>query len=285
MKKSFVTFCAFVLLATQASVAGAATVEKEEKQFQYKHIFDYYKQDVQSSLIANFPNLQYLKDMIEELNIKEKARIEAREKAKAEAKAKAKVEAEAKVKAKAKEKEKEKAKVAVEEKANVGANDHSSSNSNAQSSNHTNNAKSSKPTNTTSNNSSETTASTVTQFELQVVELTNQERQKAGVAPLSIDTPLMNAAREKSQNMKDYNYFSHTSPNLGSPFDRLKALGISYRAAAENIAKGQSSPEEVVKSWMNSQGHRENILNEQFTHIGVGYVKEGHIWTQQFIQK
>ena len=84
--------------------------------------------------------------------------------------------------------------------------------------------------------------------------------------------------------MKDKNYFSHTSPTFGSPFDRLKALGISYTAAGENIAKGQRTAQEVVTAWMNSEGHRANILDAKFTHIGVGYVKDGNIWTQQFIQ-
>lgn len=127
--------------------------------------------------------------------------------------------------------------------------------------------------------------SEVDQIEAAVVELTNKEREKAGLAPLQMDTALMAAAREKSQDMKDNNYFSHTSPTFGSPFDRLKALGISYQAAGENIAKGQRTAEEVVTAWMNSEGHRANILDEKFTHIGVGFVQDGSIWTQQFIKK
>ncbi|MEK4129895.1 CAP domain-containing protein [Solibacillus sp. FSL W8-0474] len=125
----------------------------------------------------------------------------------------------------------------------------------------------------------------VAAFEEKVVELTNVERTKNGLKALQIDRPLMAAAREKSQDMKDNNYFSHTSPTFGSPFDRMKALKISYKAAGENIAKGQKSPEQVVEAWMNSAGHRANILDKNFTHIGVGYVKNGHIWTQQFIKK
>ena len=85
--------------------------------------------------------------------------------------------------------------------------------------------------------------------------------------------------------MKDNGYFSHTSPTYGSPFDMMKSFGISYRSAAENIAKGQSTPQQVVNAWMNSQGHRANILNKNYTHIGVGYVKSGNIWTQMFISK
>ena len=75
--------------------------------------------------------------------------------------------------------------------------------------------------------------------------------------------------------MQTKNYFSHTSPTYGSPFDMMKAYGISYKSAGENIAMGQRSPEEVVQAWMNSQGHRENIMNPNFTHIGVGHVATG----------
>ncbi|HBJ00567.1 MAG TPA: hypothetical protein DDY89_06285, partial [Lysinibacillus sp.] len=99
------------------------------------------------------------------------------------------------------------------------------------------------------------------------------------------DDKLMAAAREKSQDMQSNNYFSHTSPTFGSPFDRMKALGIAYKSAGENIAQGQRSPQEVVQAWMDSPGHRANILNGKFTHIGVGYVKSGNYWTQQFITK
>ena len=90
-------------------------------------------------------------------------------------------------------------------------------------------------------------------------------------------------ARYKSQDMKDNKYFSHTSPVYGSPFDMMKNFGINYRTAAENIAKGQATPQAVVNAWMNSSGHRANILNPSFTKIGVGYVKSGNYWTQMFI--
>ena len=128
-------------------------------------------------------------------------------------------------------------------------------------------------------------SSSVDAIEAAVVELTNAERAKAGLQPLKTYAPLMNSARVKSQDMKDKNYFSHTSPTYGSPFDQMKSLGISYTAAGENIAKGQKTAEEVVTAWMNSEGHRANILNANYTHIGVGYVKDGNIWTQQFIKQ
>lgn len=123
------------------------------------------------------------------------------------------------------------------------------------------------------------------EFEVQVVELTNEERTKAGLQPLAIDEELSRVAREKSQDMATSGYFDHTSPNYGSPFDMMRSFGISYRTAGENIAKGQRTPEEVVNAWMNSQGHRENIMNPNFTHIGVGFVETGNHWTQMFIGK
>lgn len=118
-----------------------------------------------------------------------------------------------------------------------------------------------------------------------MVELTNKERAKQGLKALSVDSKLSKSARAKSQDMKDKNYFSHTSPTYGSPFDQMKQFGITYKSAGENIAQGQRSPQEVVTAWMNSEGHRANILNKSYTHIGVGYVKSGNYWTQQFIGK
>ncbi|MFP7478220.1 CAP domain-containing protein [Terribacillus saccharophilus] len=122
-------------------------------------------------------------------------------------------------------------------------------------------------------------------FEQQVVDLTNKEREKAGLQPLKADAELSKVARAKSQDMADNGYFDHNSPTYGSPFDMMKSFGISYKTAGENIAQGQKTPEEVVEAWMNSQGHRENILNADYTNIGVGYVENGNYWTQQFIGK
>ena len=83
--------------------------------------------------------------------------------------------------------------------------------------------------------------------------------------------------------MHDLGYFSHTSPTYGSPFDMMKSFGISYRAAGENIAKGQTTPAAVVNAWWNSAWHRQNMLNASYTQIGVGYVADGKYWTQMFI--
>ena len=128
-------------------------------------------------------------------------------------------------------------------------------------------------------------AKSLSEFEQRVVELTNAERTKQGLSALQIDTELSKVARIKSEDMQKNNYFDHNSPTYGSPFEMMKKFGISYKSAGENIAQGQRTPEEVVQAWMNSTGHRANILNSGFTHIGVGYVESGNYWTQQFITK
>lgn len=128
-------------------------------------------------------------------------------------------------------------------------------------------------------------SSQVSAFEQQVIDLTNQERAKNGLPALNLDAQLSKAARAKSVDMQTNKYFSHTSPTYGSPFDMMKQFGVSYRGAGENIAMGQRSPQEVVNSWMNSSGHRANILNKSFTHIGVGHAANGNYWTQMFITK
>ena len=125
----------------------------------------------------------------------------------------------------------------------------------------------------------------ISAIEQAVLDLTNAERQKAGLQPLQADRNLMNSARQKSTDMASNNYFSHTSPTYGSPFDQMKANGVTYKSAAENIAMGQRTAEEVVKGWMESPGHRQNILTPEFTHIGIGFDQNGNYWTQQFIQK
>lgn len=120
-------------------------------------------------------------------------------------------------------------------------------------------------------------------FESEVVRLVNIERKREGLGELKHNWQLSRVARYKSEDMRDRGYFSHTSPTYGSPFQMIKNFGISYRTAGENIAKGQQTPEAVVKAWMNSPGHRKNILNPSFTEIGVGYTEQGNYWTQMFI--
>ena len=122
----------------------------------------------------------------------------------------------------------------------------------------------------------------VSEYESEVIRLVNEQRAKYGLKALAADPELCRVARIKSQDMADNRYFSHTSPVYGAPFDMMRSFGIKYRAAGENIACGQRTPEEVVAAWMRSQGHRANILNASFTKIGVGYVSNGSYWTQMF---
>ncbi|WP_018924771.1 CAP domain-containing protein [Salsuginibacillus kocurii] len=124
------------------------------------------------------------------------------------------------------------------------------------------------------------------EFQAEVIELTNQEREAQGLEPLETHVELSDVATVKSEDMRDNDYFSHDSPTYGSPFDLMDHYGVNYRTAAENIAAGQMSPEQVVEGWMNSDGHRQNIMNAEFTHIGVGYAEGGsqnHYWTQLFL--
>jgi uncharacterized YkwD family protein/spore coat assembly protein SafA len=125
-------------------------------------------------------------------------------------------------------------------------------------------------------------------IENQVITLTNQERAKNGLKPLVANWELSRVARYKATDMRDKNYFSHTSPTYGDPFTMMKNFGIAYSAAAENIAAGQTTPAEVVQAWMNSPGHRANILNSTYTQIGVGYAQGGsqrYYWVQMFIRR
>ena len=123
----------------------------------------------------------------------------------------------------------------------------------------------------------------VLDYEKEVVRLANEIRVKNGLKELTYDWELSRVARYKSQDMKDNRYFSHTSPTYGSPFQMIKNFGLSYRSAGENIAKGYKTPQAVVNGWMNSSGHRANILNASYNRIGVGYVANGNYWTQMFI--
>lgn len=125
---------------------------------------------------------------------------------------------------------------------------------------------------------------TLTDVEAQVLTLVNQVRVKNGLSELQGDDNNLNkSARAKSKDMSENNYFSHQSPTLGSPFDQMRTFGVNYKSAGENIAQGQKTAQSVMDDWMNSSGHRANILNKQFTHCGVGYVN-GY-WVQQFVGK
>lgn len=121
--------------------------------------------------------------------------------------------------------------------------------------------------------------------ERQMFDLVNQERVNAGVKPLAWDDRLVPVARAHSAEMFRLKYFSHQSPVSGSPFDRLKAAGITYTSAGENLAYAQSVAV-AHRGLMDSQGHRENILRAEFTHIGIGVVSAGaygRMFTQLFV--
>lgn len=124
--------------------------------------------------------------------------------------------------------------------------------------------------------------------EKEMLNYINEERAKAGLAPLKVDPELSRVARIKSQDMVDNGYFSHVSPTYGSPFEMMKSFGIKYRAAGENIARNSSVLKAHV-ALMNSEGHRKNILSKTFTHIGIGIVDNkgvgGITVTQMFIAK
>ncbi|AUS96893.1 hypothetical protein CDQ84_01945 [Clostridium thermosuccinogenes] len=124
-------------------------------------------------------------------------------------------------------------------------------------------------------------------LENEVIRLVNAERSKRGLQTLTANWELSRVARYKSQDMANKGYFSHTSPTYGSPFAMMESFGIRYSAAGENIAKGQRTPQEVMNSWMNSPGHRSNILSPSYTQIGVGVAKDSagrYYWTQMFIK-
>ena len=122
--------------------------------------------------------------------------------------------------------------------------------------------------------------------EEQILALVNAERLNNGLTPVALNWQVSRAARAKSEDMRDNDYFSHNSPAYGSPFDMLRKFHIPFRSAGENIAKGQRTAEHVMRAWMDSDGHRKNILNPDFTEIGVGYSEKNGttFWTQIFIQ-
>ncbi|GAA6406244.1 CAP domain-containing protein [Blautia hominis] len=120
-------------------------------------------------------------------------------------------------------------------------------------------------------------------FVQQVVNLVNQERAKAGLSPVTADTSIQAAAQVRAKEIEKS--FSHTRPDGSSFSTALTQQGVTYRGSGENIAWGQKTPEQVMNGWMNSEGHRANILNKNFTKIGVGYHQNAsgtNYWTQLF---
>jgi uncharacterized protein YkwD len=124
-------------------------------------------------------------------------------------------------------------------------------------------------------------------FETELLKLTNLERQKAGLSPLKLSPRLTRSAQSHAVDMARNNYFSHTGLNGSSMADRAKGNGYKYFALGENIAAGKATPEGTIRQWMNSSGHRANILNSKFTEIGFGYEnapnsRYRHYWVQVF---
>lgn len=121
----------------------------------------------------------------------------------------------------------------------------------------------------------------------EVLKLVNEERKKQGLSSLTLSSKLTSIATTKAKDMAVNKYFSHQSPTYGSPFEMLQQFGVSYRSAGENIAGGQKTAKEVMNSWMNSSGHRANILSKNYTQLGVGYYQGGSYgtyWVQMFIK-
>ena len=141
--------------------------------------------------------------------------------------------------------------------------------------------------NNTGNSSGTQTSSNMNSDEKEVFNLINQQRTNNGLSALKEDNEVQRVARIKEEDMVTNNYFSHTSPTYGSPFDMLKSFKISYKTAGENIA-ANSSNSGAVNAWMNSSGHKANILNSSFNYTGIGVVnssKYGKIFVQMFIGK
>jgi len=141
--------------------------------------------------------------------------------------------------------------------------------------------------NNSDSNNNTTNTTNLTSDEWEVFNLINQQRSQNGLSPLKIDYEVQRVARIKAQDMVNNNYFSHTSPTYGSPFNMLNNFKVSYRTAGENIA-GNSSNSAAVTAWMNSSGHKANILNSSFNYTGIGVIngsKYGKIYVQMFIGK
>lgn len=140
---------------------------------------------------------------------------------------------------------------------------------------------------TSSGSSSSSSDSTLSSDEKEVFDLINKQRTNNGIAALKMDSEALNVARIKAQDMVNNNYFSHNSPTYGSPFDMLRSFKVTYKTAGENIA-GNSSNSGAVNAWMNSSGHKANILNSSFNYTGIGVVqssKYGKIYVQIFLGK
>ncbi|MBR3721015.1 MAG: SH3 domain-containing protein [Clostridia bacterium] len=135
--------------------------------------------------------------------------------------------------------------------------------------------------------STPSSTSSLTADELETFNLINQQRANNGLSALKVDSELQRVARIKAQDMVNNNYFDHNSPTYGTPFNMMKNFGITYKTAGENIA-GNSSNSAAVTAWMNSSGHRANILNNSYNYTGLAVVSSsryGKVYVQMFIGK
>lgn len=135
------------------------------------------------------------------------------------------------------------------------------------------------------------TSAPTSAFVQQVLDATNRYRQQAGLSPLRLNAKLNAAAQTHSVDMALNDFFNHTGSDQSTPFDRITGSGYSYALAAENIAAGYATPQSVVEAWMNSPGHRENILYPGLEEIGIGFyflpndpgtLNRRYYWTQDF---
>ncbi|PFJ30990.1 hypothetical protein COJ15_30105 [Bacillus thuringiensis] len=121
-------------------------------------------------------------------------------------------------------------------------------------------------------------------IELDIFYLTNKEREKFNLRSLAYDVKNGEVARIKSKDLHDNKYFAHKSPTYGSPFEMMERFGITYSSAGENLAAGYKTPEETVKGWMKSKGHRENLLRKEFERIGIGYYEGPNEYKRYYTQ-
>jgi len=124
----------------------------------------------------------------------------------------------------------------------------------------------------------------INDFAARVAALVDMEREKVGLQPLIADDALMAAAQYKCRDMNDNDYYAHDSPTYGDPVQLMDMFNVAWRAFGENIAAGHNSPEEVVEAWMNSEGHRKNILNPDYSRIGIGYLQSGGTHSTYWVQ-
>jgi len=167
----------------------------------------------------------------------------------------------------------------------IGSSSNNSASTNTSTTTNTNT--SANTSNNTMNDNLNAANSGATAEEIELLKLINAERTKNGLSELKFDAELQRVARIKAQDLVDNNYFSHNSPTYGSPFDMMKSFGITYKAAGENIA-GNPSLSGAVTAWMNSEGHRANILSNAYNYTGLGVVessKYGKVMVQMFIGK